>query len=85
MLDSSEYHTLFYIAKSKFNCPLISKPLLSQSGSEISQQRLFCLDMQETVLKKSRFDGEERKISLKSYFSELQRCFPFFCINPKLV
>lgn len=52
MLDSSEYHALFHVAKSKFNCPLISKPLLSRSGSEISQQSLFCLDIQETVLKK---------------------------------
>jgi hypothetical protein len=84
-LDSSECHALFYVVKSKFNCPLVSKPLLSQSGSKISQQRLFCLDIQETVFKKNRFDEEERKTSLKSCFSELQRCFPFFCINTKLV
>lgn len=59
MLDRSEYHALFCVAESKFNCPLISKPLLSQSGSEISQQRPFCLDMRGNSLKK--VDSVEKK------------------------
>lgn len=64
MLDSSEYHALFYGAKSKFNCPLISKPLLSQSGSE-SLHKGFFVQTCRKQSKKSRFDAEERKISLK--------------------